>query len=214
MSEIGILFSGPMVRAILEGWKTQTRRVMKPQPFDDGGIWRWQHGRHVVAVPGPRAFGLEEWAIWQECPYQVGQTLWVRETWADGIAGCPNGVSYRADHLDPLGDGPANPMKWRPSIHMPRWASRITLTITDVRVQRVQDISEEDAEEEGVVNCGIGNQVKGSTAHVHLRMVHFPSCGTASTPSGATVGTRTPGCGHCLSGGRYDSIRALPVLWG
>jgi hypothetical protein len=138
----------------LEGWKTQTRRVMKPQPFDDGGIWRWQHGRHVVAVPGPRAFGLEEWAIWQECPYQVGQTLWVRETWADGIAGCPNGVSYRADHLDPLGDGPANPMKWRPSIHMPRWASRITLTITDVRVQRVQDISEEDAEEEGVVNCG------------------------------------------------------------
>jgi hypothetical protein len=79
-----------------------------------------------------------------------GDALWIRETFAEGVVGCPGGLSYRADHLDPKGDGPANPMKWSPSIHMPRAASRITLTVKRVWVERVQDITEEGVVAEGV----------------------------------------------------------------
>lgn len=133
-----ILFSGPMVRAILDGTKTQTRRVVKPQPtagFDP-------YGSPMYATPaGPRII---------PCPYGIpGDRLWGRETFAQGVEGCDGGISYRADHADPKGDGPAHPMKWRPSIFMPRAASRILMEITDVRVQRLQEISEDDARAEG-----------------------------------------------------------------
>ncbi len=123
-----ILFSGEMVRAILEGRKTQTRRTVNPS-------WR---GALVKSYC---------------CPYGVpGDRLWVRETFAEGVVGCEEqaGYSYQADHWDKKhGDGP-NKLHWIPSIHMPRRASRITLEITGVRVERVQDISEEDASTEGV----------------------------------------------------------------
>ena len=161
-----ILFNGEMVRAILDRRKTQTRRVVKPQPDD---VWHesgWKNGG-----VGMR-FGMEVEGVL--CPYGVpGDRLWVRETWAavmfyeahvegfglgyaddwEGSSHIPQGPSeytilYRADNewdesVEDRG------FRWRPSIHMPHWASRITLEVTDVRVERVQDISEADAEAEG-----------------------------------------------------------------
>jgi hypothetical protein len=120
-----ILFSGPMVRAILEGRKHQTRRIVRVRKPTD----------HLV-LASPYATSL--------CPYgQPGDRLWVRETWGP----CAGGVVYRASE-----DGAACPDggKWKPSIFMPRWASRITLEVTDVRVERLQDISEEDIAAEGI----------------------------------------------------------------
>jgi hypothetical protein len=127
-----ILMSGPMVQAILAGRKTQTRRVLKPQPgqgllgprSEDG---RWMIGGAISQVLG-------------RCPYgQPGDLLWVRETHyvAEGMR-----VIYRADDPDAS-------VRWTPSIYTPRWASRLTLHITDASVERVQDISEEEAEAEG-----------------------------------------------------------------
>ena len=168
MTERPILFSGPMVRAILEGRKTQTRRVVKPQPdhpafsrrkmlaLDDEGIDLYLHGGPLL----PRAI---------RCPYgRDGNRLWVRESWSpdppcDGPwgyiswAGCRDGkiagvperfrhpafCNYAADWLH-------GPITWTPSIHMPRWASRINLRITGVRVERLQDISADDAKAEGI----------------------------------------------------------------
>ena len=136
MKERPILFSSEMVRAILDGRKTQTRRIIKPQPDYVDNI-------HKTPNTGGKVI---------KCPFgQPGERLWVRETWADNIRGCPNGITYRADHCDPKGDGPANPIKWRASIFMPRWASRITLEITNIRVQRLHDILSADAEAEGVL---------------------------------------------------------------
>jgi hypothetical protein len=175
-----ILFSGPMVRAILAGRKTQTRRIVKPQPElrDDGWIWcppsakynakiddwvphaRWRCGLNPTECG---AAGIVQW-----CPYgQPGDRLWVRETWARWTDvksfGC---VVYQSDGTARRylcdGDGEGDPVqlgkackpvepvaRWRPSIHMPRWASRLTLEVTDVRVERLQEISEADAMAEG-----------------------------------------------------------------
>jgi len=145
MTERPIIFSAPMVRAILDGRKTQTRRVLKPQPVQAAGPFS------DVLIGGDRH------------PYRVGDTLWVREAFALG--------HYYDDEDKPIGD--LRPFyaatmdvgrwydpdadqwrdrpRWRPSIHMPRWASRITLRVTDVRVERLQDISEQDAIAEGVL---------------------------------------------------------------
>jgi hypothetical protein len=168
-----ILFSAPMVLAILEGRKMQTRRVVKPvRRYPGNRVCRpdlaadqhvvWWHGEYVSV------------GCLQECPYgKPGDRLWVREAWGlfngfgfcdttcAGLGGLPEDwqLAYRADHIDPLhGDGPHQPV-WRPSIHMPRWASRITLEIAAVRVERLQDISEDDARAEGItdggcLNCG------------------------------------------------------------
>jgi hypothetical protein len=157
VKERPILFSGPMIRAILEGRKTVTRRVMKPQPFYDreayernifpgkkNGAWIWQPKQDTFW------FYWDDWSgfdarISRDCPHgQPGDLLWVRETFAVNIPGCPNGLTYRADHITPAGDGPASPVTWKPSIHMPRWACRIVLEITGVRVERLQEISEAD----------------------------------------------------------------------
>ena len=123
MKERPILFSAPMVRAILAGTKTQTRRAVKldatPEP---------KYSRDVV--------------LRYRCPYgQPGDRLWVRETWMYGQGSTP---IFRADVLVTPKD-----QVWRSPIHMPRAASRITLEITGVRVERLQDISEADAVEEG-----------------------------------------------------------------
>lgn len=137
MKERPILFSGPMVRAILAGRKTMTRRVMKPQP--DYELVRPVVDRktgEVHAYCDPEPTGLK-------CPYGVpGDRLWVRECWGP----CEGGVCYRAD------EGPKvvpDDGRWHPSIHMPRWASRITLEVTDVRVERVQDITPAACASEG-----------------------------------------------------------------
>lgn len=138
MKERPIIFSGPMVRAILAGRKTQTRRIVKPQPNSMGASgwhwngWRWQDH------PGTTLRGPDE-----ECPYgQPGDRLWVRETHAIYGDREQHVIHYRATHQSE-GSG------WKPSIHMPRWASRITLEIASVRAERLQEISEEDAKSEG-----------------------------------------------------------------
>jgi len=144
-----------MVRAILEGRKTKTRRVVK---FDESGRVRL----------GKRCWHIEDPNVILGCPYgQPGDRLWVREAWSQFAprpkpgAGVPENacIDYRADYsasalrrgLDSDGD-PYKPPSWCPSIHMPRWASRINLEITDVRVERLQDISEDDARAEGINN--------------------------------------------------------------
>lgn len=131
MSEHPILFSGPMVRAILEGRKTMTRRVVK------GVALEWlATGMFTPAYVAHPDNHL--------CPYgQPGDRLWVRETWRIP-GGAPNGwTDYKADD-DREG------FKWRPSIHMPRLACRILLDVTAVRVERVQDIKQRDAMHEGI----------------------------------------------------------------
>lgn len=166
-----ILFSGPMVRALLDGSKTQTRRALKVQPthFNPVGV-----PRRVVPSGGPSDV--------IRCPYgETGDRLWVRETFYCDHCFYPEGTPpscywngdkpraahtpeqiqkeradmleamyYRADG-DPAFEAPEGPTPWRPSIHMPRWASRITLEITSVRVERLQDISDADCVAEG---CG------------------------------------------------------------
>ncbi len=162
MKERPILFSAPMVRALLAGTKTQTRRIVKPAiPSDADEAFFWQgptcpehradRGCQHVAQTGlwARKHGVYGWLRFQRpCPYGVpGDTLWVRETWAGTV---PNGIDYRADGHDYGHDDEGRSlMSWRPSIHMPRWASRLTLTLTDVRVERLQEIGEADAIAEG-----------------------------------------------------------------
>lgn len=153
MKEKPILFSGSMVRAILEGRKTQTRRMMQPQPLPDipSGKYRYygevegihyletmectpRYGRHIACG---------------KPPYRPGDRLWVRETFAEHPEQAI--MAYRADGEEfEDADGFLWEPKWTPSIHMPRAASRITLEVTDVRAERLQDISAEDVEAEGV----------------------------------------------------------------
>ncbi len=144
MDERPILFSGPMVRAILDGRKTQTRRVMKEQPYhasrcraprleDDGWYFTTEEPEGIYIGNGP-----------YRCPYgQPGDLLWVRETWRDPFdADIP---VYRADKATAWEN-----LKWRPSIHMPKKYARIWLRVTDIRAERVQEISTEDCYSEGV----------------------------------------------------------------
>lgn len=163
MKERPILFSGPMVRAILEGRKTMTRRVVK-----------LRHGADVVVVNGQVWKPARvDYAGYVDCPYgQPGDRLWVRETFqplfADGVenhsetdwkTGKGYAISYPAtdgiqEFLDP-DDNISNACK--PSIHMPRWGSRILLEITGVRVERLHDITEADAQAEGVERVVVGS---------------------------------------------------------
>lgn len=150
MTERPILFSAPMVRAILEGRKTQTRRIVKPQPdiVADSGL--------VVGVftPEDQKYGRLGKAL--SCPYgQPGDRLWVREAFAGSIAYERHGYPLKewGNKLWYLADGEPRSGQWtrpRPSIHMPRRLSRITLEVTEVRVERLNDISEDDALAEGV----------------------------------------------------------------
>jgi hypothetical protein len=176
MKERPILFSGPMVRAILEGRKTVTRRVVKPQPPTpedvlkiSGSGYSWAQG-HWMLPPSTRFWPCGPvWAVRDlggpdslVCPYGApGDRLWVRETfqpiWAsdkpgDWETGEGYAVKYmatdaRVEYLDDNLDRVTDAAK--PSIHMPRWASRITLEVTGVRVERLQEISEEQAKAEG-----------------------------------------------------------------
>ncbi len=170
-----ILFSAPMIRAILDGRKTQTRRTVK-MPDDAGDVLIDPGG--TVFGPGPylkvykRNPGCDAPMYPRNhCPYGYpDDRLWVRETHAlvgwDGFTHVvtKNGdrVMFRADGAelpDPYESGP----KWRPSIFMPRWASRITLEITEVRVQRLQEITEDDARAEGCrgVRGAVGQMIPG-----------------------------------------------------
>ncbi len=151
-----ILFGGPMVRAIIEGRKTQTRRVIKIRDayvtYPEKCTAKQIHDQLNSAAHLPEGEAEKATAIdWltKHSPYGIpNDLLWVRETW---IGSVPGGVDYKADDYSYGTDEVGAPLiRWKPSIHMPRWASRLTLRITDVRVQRLQDISEEDAEAEGL----------------------------------------------------------------
>lgn len=141
MSIKPIIFSAPMVRALLAGTKTQTRRLCA-----------WANNpnspqlTYIVACDEAGWFGDEEGEVQFTVPYVPGDKLYVREACAiDGPR-----VWYRVDHEEAEARGPRVDVRWRPSIHMPRSASRLWLTVTDVRVQRLQDISEADAIAEGI----------------------------------------------------------------
>jgi hypothetical protein len=148
VKERPILMSAPMVRAILEGKKTQTRRAVRPQP----DIVEPKTG--LVAMFHPDDAKLGRLGKMIRYPYGApGDSLYARETWAwPG----EEQVIYRADPesaalVERWKSDPNYPqVKWRPSIFMPRWASRITLKITDVRVERLHDITANDARAEGI----------------------------------------------------------------
>ena len=159
MAEKPILFSTPMVKAILEGRKTHTRRIIKGM----GNIWHYGHllGDWGLSEEPYIKDGVLHWELQtdvddsgvfkQNLPYQPGDILWVRETFSiameseDFVKGIKKThYSYRADNFN-WGN-----TKWRPSIHMPRSAARLFLKVTSVRVERLQDTTEEDAKAEGV----------------------------------------------------------------
>ena len=190
IKERGMIFNGEMVRAILDGRKTQTRRIIKNQR--EGECWG------VKPAQNPRyaghtydwwlPTGTQPYAALPACPHgSIGDRIWVRETWSqlgneDGCAidwndelvkgGGPEAARiYRASceqkpgnyglwsipddvFWKPHTDNMEFEGAWRPSIHMPRWASRILLEITDVRVERLSEISEEDAANEGISPAG------------------------------------------------------------
>lgn len=168
--ERGMIFNAEMVRAILSGQKTQTRRIMKVQPVLKGSFYEvygagW--GKGVKSVPVVHGHSLSN-----NCPLGiVGDRIWVRETWqcvsyslgehgyvedVDYKKSIPKtkpveprwGVTYEASELEPK-DREERGFPWVPSIHMPRWASRILLEITNVRIERLNDISNKDAKAEG-----------------------------------------------------------------
>lgn len=153
MNEKPILFSGKMVRQILRGRKTQTRRVIKPQPPH----WRWNDhswdDRCIDVGTGER-----DDAYYVICPYgKPGDRLWVRETWAHDDPSCKDVRCGNRDHIwwkatekKIVADSFAGDAHWRPSIHMPRWASRLTLEIVNVRVERVQEITPANCKAEGI----------------------------------------------------------------
>ena len=133
MRERPILFSAPMVRAILNGSKTQTRRVVKQSPAPHAGRTTWDTGR---------------------CPYgQPGDRLWVRESM---LFDPDQGWRYSADGADVIDENYGKINQRCPSIHMPRTCCRLLLEITGVRVERLHEISEADAQAEGVERVVVG----------------------------------------------------------
>ena len=159
MKERPIIFSTPMVQAILEGRKTQTMRVIKKMPKTLPGWWKelyWASVGHFV-----------KGAV-QHCPYgKPGDLLWVRETfcvWSYDN----NDVWYKASPISSQGwhneTLKNNGKKWKPSIHMPKKYARIWLEVTGVRVERVQEISHADAVAEGYKECEPNNYGTGSRA--------------------------------------------------
>ena len=167
MKERPILFSAPMIRAILAGTKTQTRRLIKPVGNDEGfvlqdygdGFWPYRSEDGESGFYRDRdGYDTEERI---KCPHgQPGDRLWVRESFSgpycmeaqDGMAAAPPSTWAHESRIWYWADGDPTHGDWtrpRPSIHMPRWASRITLEVTGVKVERLGDISEADAKAEG-----------------------------------------------------------------
>jgi hypothetical protein len=143
-----ILFSAPMVRAILEGRKTQTRRVMNPQPVKvSGGVPFRPLPPSLVGVADPAGGVLYRSRFGKPC-----DRLWVRETWGLLFDNDPDEqpTFWRADYTPEDERTSMLPSRWRPSIHMPRARSRIDLEVTGVRVERLQDISQADCVAEGM----------------------------------------------------------------
>ncbi|EDW1731192.1 hypothetical protein S726_003291 [Salmonella enterica subsp. enterica] len=203
MKERGMIFNAEMVRAILDGRKTQTRRIMAIQPEHselglrrvidskngrDNGKYFWSQSDARGLKMRSKVFG---------CPYgEVGDRIWVRETWQvihDHIDESSH-VEYRtyapsipkekdrywhAVYAEHFGDESREDrgFPWRPAIHMPRWASRITLEITDVRVERLRGLSEEDAKSEGIIPSA-GGVLPGWEYRINFRDLWMDIYGT------------------------------------
>ncbi|EAU5131733.1 hypothetical protein IFX79_004089 [Salmonella enterica] len=193
MKERGMIFNAEMVNAILSGRKTQTRRPIKWKQTrfteiaerDDGSLWPWAEDCERGGD------------IWFACPFgEVGDRIWVRETWQvihDHIDESSH-VEYRtyapsipkekdrywhAVYAEHFGDESREDrgFPWRPAIHMPRWASRITLEITDVRVERLRGLSEEDAKSEGIIPSA-GGVLPGWEYRINFRDLWMDIYGT------------------------------------
>ncbi|ECJ2555356.1 hypothetical protein [Salmonella enterica] len=193
MKERGMIFNAEMVNAILSGRKTQTRRPIKWKQTrfteiaerDDGSLWPWAEDCERGGD------------IWFACPYgEIGDRIWVRETWQvihDHIDESSH-VEYRTYapsipkekdrywhtvYAEHFGDESREDrgFPWRPAIHMPRWASRITLEITDVRVERLRGLSEEDAKSEGIIPSA-GGVLPGWEYRINFRDLWMDIYGT------------------------------------
>lgn len=159
-----ILFNTDMVRAILEGRKTVTRRAVKRENIED-----------VLNSPARKDNQDMEDSKFIRClidsPYEPGDILYVRETWNEDILfEDERRYFFRADENDDMVDE----IDWRPSIHMPKKAARIWLKVTDVRVERLQDITEEQAETEGGIdNRGFIHNAENEYNNIHSARDHF-----------------------------------------
>ena len=174
MADRPIIFSAGMIHALLDGRKSQTRRLLKlagrrpdyigPKGCTgDPACWGWDNGDggYILADRDPSDKFAASWRDFA-ASYAPGDRLWVREAHAmvpatayrmsDGVVQTVNPEDSDCACLYRTGfDRSTSGLRWRPSIHMPRWSSRLTLIVTDVRIQRVQDISEADAQAEGLV---------------------------------------------------------------
>ena len=195
MKEFPLIFSAPMIRAFLDGRKTQTRRIIKLPKWAIAGIVRSQPDGGIVVLRRSTGYDAEI-----APPARPGDLMWARETWRPNSGAFQSeafegefGIDYRADgktiwhdiealDLYPHGDKDVDARKWlpahkpydpwRPSIHMPKWASRIRRKVKAVRVERVQDISEEDARAEGTLAwCPADTECLIEDAKDHFRML-------------------------------------------
>ncbi|ECK3196411.1 hypothetical protein JMC62_004601 [Salmonella enterica] len=183
MKERGMIFNAEMVRAILDGRKTQTRRPVK-FPLIDKNMGCELAGNELAGE-------LAAHNYWNSPYGKPGDRIWVRETFrvhsrATDVATLVYRASVRNSwteqtHRVPIAvcDKPATPEKWTPSIHMPRWASRILLEITDVRVERLRDLSEEDAKSEGITPPA-GGVLPGWEYRINFRDLWMDIYGTDS----------------------------------
>lgn len=187
MKERPILFSAPMVREVLPGQKTMTRRVVKQQPGDHhwSRLKNYSLTNNILDASDGLYVKFIHWIkdrcdepIWSKCPYgRVGDRLWVRETWKTYAAidhlspreiAPGAGVEYAAGGTNIKGQERLHGMgKSRPSIFMPRWASRINLEITGIGVERLQDITEADSKKEGVIELPFAFQATTEPGPTH-----------------------------------------------
>lgn len=185
-----ILFSTEMVNAIFNGDKTQTRRIINPQPVVGDNFWRWdgkkpkaKYNTGAVCVSGYNVLPSNDNAVLiNQCPYgKIGDVLWVRETHKK-IQG---GFMYKANPMlikktQSLGPTITGDARWKPSIHMPKSACRLWLEIVNVRVQKLNDINDLDAKSEGI-NKMLGyyrdynSKYSGLAAHIFMPKQSFIS---------------------------------------
>jgi hypothetical protein len=226
-----ILFSGEMVRALLDGRKTVTRRIVKPQPPAGCEYTINGAGDHALCFAAGTAASASPVCVPPtgtsadhrlRCPYgQPGDRLWVRETWAahwmyDDVpptrarSGLDDDNQFFAAGPSEHGTHGAPPEcrgRWRPSIHMPRWASRLSLRVTGVRVERLQDISEDDARAEGVAPFG----ERYESISLDQRIVGCPGGQVCRVPCGCFRAGDAPyrASFACL----WDEINGDRALW-